>query len=65
MLTETGRAILRAIEKGSPELYAELEKKTEYPDPYGDDFGSAQGWDGAVDQAELKALKDLIEGELR
>ncbi len=65
MLTETSRTILRAISSCSPELYAELERKAEYPDPYGDDFGSAQGWDDEIDKAELKVLKGLIEEELK
>ena len=64
MLSETGRTILRAISRCSPELYAELEKKAEYLDE--DSFvGSSEEYDDAVDQAELKALKDLIEEELK
>jgi len=62
MLTETGRTILRAISRCSPELYAELEKKAEYPPDYSE---GSEEYDDAVDQAELRALEDLIEGELK
>ena len=63
-MLEYGRKILAAIEEASSdEAYAEIEARTDYPDR--DKFGSDEECDEAVDRAELKALKDLIEEELK
>ena len=54
--------LLTLIEKQIPELYAEIEKKTEYPDE--DPYTDFKKYDEDVDKAELKALSQIIDGRV-
>jgi len=59
---EYGHKILAAIEASVGEVYTEIEDRASLP--LRDSFDSDEDYDEAVDRAELKALRDLIDEEL-
>ena len=61
-LTNRGRIFLRSLQRQSPDWYNEIERKAEYPNQ--DDFTNSKEYDDAVDLAELKVMKEMIEEDL-
>lgn len=55
---ETGKRILKVIDKHDNELYQKIEKNTNYPD--NDKFDSIGKFNNAVDKAEIETLIDML-----